>query len=151
MEERIIKDINNLLTQLFQKMREAGYKWDAEKKELKLLITNGGDFSESVNCEQKPAVINIDKMVNEYANNKERGNEEFGKPVNCMIRAYRQGLNDAIGKIVLNTAWSNEDEANLNDIIQELELVKKDVGKINHPAYDKLIQWLKSLKQRIGG
>ena len=29
---------------LFQKMHEAGYEWDAEKKELKLLITNGGDF-----------------------------------------------------------------------------------------------------------
>ena len=35
MEERIIKDINNLLTQLFQKMHDAGYEWDAEKKELK--------------------------------------------------------------------------------------------------------------------
>ena len=34
MEKRIIKDINNLLTQLFQKMKEAGYKWDADKKEL---------------------------------------------------------------------------------------------------------------------
>jgi len=39
---------------LFQKMGEAGYEWDAEKKELKLLITNGGDF-ESENCEQKSA------------------------------------------------------------------------------------------------
>ena len=39
---------------LFQKMKEAGYEWDSEKKELKLLITNGGDF-ESKNCEQKPA------------------------------------------------------------------------------------------------
>ena len=29
---------------LFQKMKEAGYQWDDEKKELKLLITNGGDF-----------------------------------------------------------------------------------------------------------
>lgn len=39
---------------LFQKMEESGYKWDAEKKELKLLITNGGDF-ESETCEPKPA------------------------------------------------------------------------------------------------
>lgn len=39
---------------LFQKMKEAGYEWDAEKKELNLLITNGGDFFESENCEQKP-------------------------------------------------------------------------------------------------
>ena len=35
MEERIIKDINDLLIQLFQKMKEAGYEWDDEKKELK--------------------------------------------------------------------------------------------------------------------
>lgn len=40
---------------LFQKMHEAGYEWDAEKKELKLLITNGGDFLESENREQNPA------------------------------------------------------------------------------------------------
>jgi len=40
MEERIIKDINNLLTQLFQKMREAGYKWDAEHKQLKKIEQN---------------------------------------------------------------------------------------------------------------
>lgn len=40
---------------LFEKMHKAGYEWDAEKKELKLLITNGGDFFESENCEQKPA------------------------------------------------------------------------------------------------
>jgi len=35
MEERIIKDINDLLAQLFQKMKEAGYEWDDDKKELK--------------------------------------------------------------------------------------------------------------------
>ena len=40
---------------LFTKMKEAGYEWNAEKKELKLLITNGGDFFETENCEQKPA------------------------------------------------------------------------------------------------
>lgn len=34
---------------LFAKMEKSGYKWDAEKKELKLLITNGGDFCESEN------------------------------------------------------------------------------------------------------
>lgn len=40
MEERIIKDINNLLAQLFQKMKEAGYEWDADKKELKKIEHN---------------------------------------------------------------------------------------------------------------
>ena len=38
MEERIIKDINNLLTQLFQKIKEASYVWDADKLELKRFV-----------------------------------------------------------------------------------------------------------------
>ena len=29
---------------LFKKIEEAGYEWDDDKKELKLLISNGGDF-----------------------------------------------------------------------------------------------------------
>ena len=44
---------------LFQKMKEVGYEWDADKKELKSLITNGGDFLESENCEQK--YVKLDK------------------------------------------------------------------------------------------
>ena len=35
MEERTIKDINNLLTLLFQKIKQEGYEWNSEKKELK--------------------------------------------------------------------------------------------------------------------
>ena len=38
---------------LFKKIEEAGYQWDAKNKELKLLISNGGDF-ESNNSKQKP-------------------------------------------------------------------------------------------------
>lgn len=49
MEERIIKDINNLLTQLFQKIKEAGYVWDEEVKELKKI-------------EQKPAWSEEDEV-----------------------------------------------------------------------------------------
>lgn len=52
----------------------------------------------------KPATIDIDKMVDDYANNKELNNKDFGFPLNCMIRAYRQGLKDAIGKIQMNYA-----------------------------------------------
>lgn len=39
---------------LMKAMADAGYEWDAEKKELKLLITNCGDF-EQENCEQNSA------------------------------------------------------------------------------------------------
>lgn len=43
MEKRIIRDINNLLTHLFQKIRESGYEWDAKNKELKKIETKGGE------------------------------------------------------------------------------------------------------------
>ena len=84
----------------------------------------------------KPATIDIDKMVDDYANN-----EEFGKPLNCMVRAYRQGLKDAIGKIVSESAWSEEDEEMLDGIILRCE-------KYGHQEQ---INWLKSIKQRIKG
>lgn len=40
---------------LMKAMADAGYEWDMDKKELKLLITNGGDFFESKNWEQNSA------------------------------------------------------------------------------------------------
>lgn len=83
---------------LFQKMYEAGYEWDAEKKELKLLITNGDDFFESENCEQKPS-------------------------------------------------WSEEDEKMLADACIMLDWYQgNNWWKAQH-----IKNWIKALKQRIGG
>ena len=129
---------------LFQKMHEAGYEWDSEKKELKKI-------------KQKPATIDIDKMVDDYANNKERGNEIFGKPVPCMIRAYRQGLNDAIGKVGLKPAWSKEDEKVWKELIEE---VKDQLDSVPSPdcrdkedekalkQLTRWLVWLQFLKER---
>ena len=47
---------------LFKAMNEAGYTFDFEKKELKLLISNGGDF-ESDDSEQKPTWSDEDENV----------------------------------------------------------------------------------------
>ena len=46
--------------------------------------------------EKEPIPIDIDAMVSKYANNKEEGYEDFGKPINCMIRAYRKGIKDTL-------------------------------------------------------
>jgi hypothetical protein len=43
MEERTIKDINNLLTQLFSKMHEAGYEWDETRLELKKIASDNAE------------------------------------------------------------------------------------------------------------
>lgn len=118
---------------LFQKMHEAGYEWDAEKKELKKI-------------EQKSAIGDIDKMIDDYANNKERGNEEFGKPVPCMIRAYKQGLEDAVSTFNLseqNLAWSEEDESMYTRTLGILG--KCYMGELPTKVEEEL-NWFKSLK-----
>lgn len=51
---------------LFKKIEEAGYQWDAKKKELKLLISNGGDF-ESNNSKQKPTWSDQDDAYELFA------------------------------------------------------------------------------------
>ena len=61
--------------------------------------------------------------------------------LNGMIRAYRQGLKDAIGKVVSESDWSEEDEEMLDGIILRCE-------KYGHQEQ---INWLKSIKQRIKG
>lgn len=48
---------------LFAKMKEAGYEWDADTKELKKIVTNGGDFCESENCGQKPTWSEEDERI----------------------------------------------------------------------------------------
>lgn len=47
---------------LFAKMKEAGYQWNPDKKELKLLISNGGDF-EYNNSKQKPTWSEEDERI----------------------------------------------------------------------------------------
>ena len=80
---------------LFQKMKEAGYEWNDEKKELKLLITNGGDFE---------------------------------------------------------PAWSEEDEEMLSEIIADVRFAqdRNPQSQMNQIIFEEEVNWLKSLKQRIG-
>lgn len=88
---------------LFQKMEEAGYEWDAEKKELKKI-------------EQKT-----------------------------------EGNKGNIGGISANSKWSEEDESILQGIWDEILANKHDVKECEWKTYDKFLNWLKSLKERIGG
>ena len=49
---------------LFQKMHEAGFEWDAEKKELKLLISNGGDVEPELSHQEVTKKCEQDKPTN---------------------------------------------------------------------------------------
>ena len=96
---------------LMKAMTDAGYEWNEEKKELKLLITNGGDF-ESENCEQKPA-----------------WSEEDERLCSCLIEEQEESLNNL-----------KNDKYGHSEIISDLK-----------EMYRERIDWLKALKQRIGG
>ena len=84
---------------LFTKMKEAGYEWDAEKKELKII-----DWSKHVKYEPNgPSIIDE------------------------------------------NTEWSEEDEKNLIEVISIVQNISS-----YDKQYDGYVNWLKSIRQRIG-
>lgn len=94
---------------------------------LDALIQRGKPYSECVqNIEkqgEKSTIIDIDKMVMEYSQTKDG---DFGLPVNCMIRAYRKGINDALS-IALNLEKQGENKPT------------EDAKKLDT---DKVIAWL---------
>ena len=127
-----------------------------------------------------PVTIDINKMVGDYANNNERDNENFGKPVACMIRAYRQGLNDAISilnfekqvkqETLCDKCRKEQPSHSCQDITalgrcavehekksawsEEDENMFNDIImclKGNFKSDKSMINWLKSFKQRMKG
>lgn len=95
---------------LFAKMKEAGYEWNANKKELKKIE----DESENFKQQLMPEMYDLDK--------------EF----------FRQKI-----------AWSEDDERKIKNIVYFLETAKKHYAST--VELDACIDWLKTLKQRIGG
>lgn len=88
-------------------MREAGYEWDAEKKELKKIK------------------FNPDELIEE---------------------SYQQQADDLIDMVTEKSAWSDEDERN----IQNIDAVLFYDRKLPEDTCVKLRNFLKTLKQRIG-
>ena len=118
---------------LFQKMKEVGYEWDAEKKELKKIG-------------QKPIDIqSIEKRAHEVFPDDDENTPLYRQ-------AFIDGAIDYIDCGCKNTAWSEEDEYTLGETIQHLEeLIRIDKAKhcaCNVQYYQRDIDWLKSLKDR---
>ena len=118
---------------LFAKMKEAGYKWDDKKKELKKI-------------EHKFKVGDIIKYVGER--------EEFSKEKHTIKKILDDcyltiddmyipfKFEEYYILINQNPAWSEEDEKILNEFIESLRYC-------NGNGYDKQIDWLKSFKDRV--
>lgn len=143
---------------LFKAMADAGYTFDFEKKELKLLITNGGDF-ETENCEQKPAWSEKDELscfesalltafsdawqsylLGEEVNIGQWAKEHSKK----LLESAKEELKGH------NSAWSGEDSTYYDDICEILiNLIHSETAKINKNVVQRDLDWLTSLRQRI--
>ena len=133
---------------LFTKMKEAGYEWDADKKELKKI-------------EQKPTKRSLPYEKNETVEKLIALAECLEMDGDCLFN----GLSgDDYGKLLrvlaielteVKPAWSEEDDKILNTIINDIqERHPKAMWKINYGntvavSTKYIIDWLKSLKDRI--
>jgi hypothetical protein len=151
---------------LFSKMNEAGYEWDAEKKELKKIEQNSFE-SDSVEKAMRKAgyewseeTHQLKKIEQEqtidYPENLPKDNwelvhefvEKFGR-----IPKDEDELNALVEYILKRqkSAWSEEDEKMLNEIVGIITGYNAYTGTIS-VAYDKHIRqidWLKLIKDRI--
>ena len=108
---------------LFQKMKEAGYEWDAEKKELKKQEIAEIPFG-AKDSELQEATYNIPKGF--YA---EIDSDKV------VIKKGRQ-----------KPTWSEEDESILQAIWDEILANKHNAEEYEWKTYDKFLYWLKSLR-----
>ena len=114
---------------LFTKMKEEGYEWDAEKKELRKIeqeiVENSAKVSESSSEE---------KDMCEYKKGFECGKQRVLK--------YPEDFD-----LCKKSTWSEEDEHKLKDIIYFLDTAKSHYAST--VELDACIDWLKSLKDRV--
>lgn len=122
------KNWNN---ELFSKMHEAGYEWDAEKKKLKKIEeeVNGEDYGiDSLYHAQRILEKTLGKVDGYQSDD---GILEHKCAISAVKKLYEQKPN-----------WSEEDGKNLEKTIWYVE----KGGKLVFAKTDKLVSWLKSLR-----
>ena len=122
---------------LFSKMNEAGYEWDAEKKELKK-IEQKSAWSE----EDDVMIYKLLAVVELYY---DRDGDDLDKQ-SCI-----SFLKSIKNKVLPKQEWSEEDENRLSDavfFVREYQIPTRDKRLLN--AAKEAEEWLKSLKERIG-
>lgn len=116
---------------LFQKMKEAGYEWDAEKKELKKIQDeeyNGEDYGIDSLYHAQRILEKTLGSVDGYQS--DDGILEHKCAISAVKKLYEQKPAE----------WSKEDKRNLNDAILFIKTGTYSLDK------DNLINWLKSLR-----
>jgi len=124
---------------LFQKMKEASYEWDAEKKELKKIDNkeyNDEDYGIDGLFHAQIILENTLGKVAGYQS--DDGILEHKCAISAVKKLYEQKFIE----------WSKEDEDMRDTIIRDLKRLGGDIVNIK-PAYKAEIDWLKSLKDRV--
>ena len=118
---------------LFAKMKEAGYEWDAGKKELKKIEHKSAWSEEDEKC-----FIELDTII--YQNS---SLEDYNRLYNWL-----KSLKDRVQPLA-KQEWSEEDEHYKNGLIGLVEDSKAGLPiNLKGKAADKCIYWLKSRKPR---
>ncbi len=131
---------------LFQKMKESGYEWDAEKKELKKI-------------EQKPAMVEPKFKVGDIIRLKDGDGLEWTVEevlnngyytIVCADRDDFIQLDDKWELVEQKPVWSEEDNIILSSIIADYERSNEEwFNAQNSLPHGRKITWLKSLKDRV--
>ena len=124
---------------LFAKMKEAGYAFDFEKKELKKL---GQPEVTKTSDQEEIAEISFGAK-----------DSELQEATYYIPKGFHAEVDDD-DKVVIKkgekpTTWSEDDEHRVKDTIYFLDTAKKHYAST--VELDACIDWLKSFKQRIGG
>lgn len=123
---------------LFQKMHEAGYEWNAEKKELKKIEQK---YKEKTKFYDSMDDLIADALIEEIENSDLDDSSKHNRIF--WIKSHRQ-----------NPTWSEKDEEYLQNMVEWIDCLidDEDCGDMTYKQhkefYLKRINWLKSLKER---
>ena len=145
---------------LFRKMKEAGYEWDAEKKELKKIENKNPLLSDFFKAEYERGKADAQKSSwseeDEYTLHETIQHLEelirIDKVKHCGVdvQYYQRDidwLKSLKDRVQPKQEWSGEDVEMLNSAISFVEhSAFTTIGK----GKNNVISWLKSLKERIG-
>jgi hypothetical protein len=138
---------------LFQKMKEAGYEWDAEKKELKKIVDeeqikkNLQNNSFRRMFEQKQVIDYPDSLPKDNWELTHEFVEKFGR-----IPKDEDELNVLIQYVLKRKNHSErneEDETYLEHVFTAVKAYYTDDKGHENPWREELLRWLKALKDRI--
>jgi len=130
---------------LFQRMKEAGYEWDSEKKELKKIVVPIFHIGNTIIKKHNSDINDFGSFI---ITNITGGKYWYKDRIICDITKQDEWeLYEPVRK--KPAEWSEEDERTLQGIRDEILANKHDAKEYEWKTYDKFLDWLKSLKDRV--